>query len=170
MLPATHLIGFGAKRSATVPTTPQDVPGGTGTGYVGDMTAGGGLSTGYDGNTAQGWYVGPAKSNSTSAYIGRTYAAGKYIQKATIHPNTTYGISADSCTYTVTLRGKNGAPSSATDGTLLGTTLSIPNGQSTAFTVTSTDQSTAYTHVWVVFAPSILTNTSISEIVITELV
>jgi hypothetical protein len=114
----------------------------------GNMTNYGGLAAAFDGNTGQtetqsAYYPG------YTGYVGKAYAVAQQIGFARAYPPTDGGFTRASSGYTVTLnlRGKHTAPASSSDGTLLGSTGSIPDTFS-PITILSTDQVTAWEYVW----------------------
>ena len=144
-----------------------------GSASLGNMTQSGGLAAAFDGvfskasgscatlSTTGGFTPGPI---TFSSYVGKNYsgATDQKIAQATVFPSTNEGFISGSYisalngsiydffkpTVTINLRGKASAPASASDGTLLGTSGSIVNTTS-AVTITSTDQTTAWKYVWV---------------------
>ncbi len=150
-----------------------------GSASIGNMTSGGGLAAAFDGNFAQAASASAEKTQSGtsasgvatfSSYIGKNYASAsdQTIAQATIYPSTDLGLVVatenihglvDRVDFvTINLRGKASVPASASDGTLLGTTGPIKNTTS-AVSITSTDQTTAWKYVWV---EMILTTTSLT--------
>lgn len=146
---------------------------------IGDMTGNGGLAASFDGVTTQSSTAASRQINTRtgsgslgfSTYVGRNFssASDQQIASATIFPTTDKGIAfltvvgqsgtggINGCT--ATLYGSATAPSSATDGTVLGTA-TVPVGPQISGTgpfiagaspvsITSTDQSTAWKYVWV---------------------
>lgn len=132
------------------PSTPAVVGDGVGT-IISDMSGGGGTSQLFNGTTSQGAGSGALKAASTSAYGGKTYSPAKYIQQGQIWSANDVGWHGSAgVTITINLRGKIGsAPSSPSDGDLLGTTGSFSNvAAADNRTITSTNQGTAYDHVF----------------------
>ena len=146
-LTLTNLVGFGAKRAAGGGTDTWIDP--ASHTIIGDMTGSAGLAAIFNGTTnstsgACGW------KSAANGYAGLQFAAGKPIGKVEL-----WGSNDQGYVYTVnpstpiTLYGKNGAPSSGTDGTSLGsTTFTDSANESTMRTITSSDAVTTYTHVW----------------------
>jgi len=138
---------------------------GTGT-AIGTLTQGGGLAAAFDGNTNQ-----PAAASATFdnggftnvQYIGKNYPGGQQISAASLFPPSDQGIgygfalfsngqgggivTTQPCNITVNLRGKATAPTSSSDGTLLGTTGLLVNPQAPV-TIASSDQTTAWAYIW----------------------
>lgn len=137
---------------------------------IGDMTSGGGLAAVFDGNFSQTAAASAEKvitalslpgTITLSSYAGKNYtsASDQAIQQATLYPSNDKGFSFGEIAWShgtsqlvpsiiFNLRGKASAPSSASDGTLLGTTGSIANTNA-PITIVSTDQATAWKYVWV---------------------
>lgn len=116
---------------------------------IGDVDSG--SANAFDGSSSAPSALKTA--SATSAYIGKNYtAAPRKISKGTVHPSATSGFAGSSiANLTINLRGKNGsAPSSAGDGTQLGTTGSFADGASPK-TITSSDTATAWDYVWFQF-------------------
>jgi hypothetical protein len=127
----------------------------TGSSNIGDLTAGGGLAAGFDGTTAQAAAACASKAAATTAYIGKTLAAAEPIHSVKIYGSNDAGyVSAINPNVTVKLYGKTGtAPANGTDGTLLATLTPFADtaDESVARTITSTDTTTPYLHVWLYF-------------------
>jgi hypothetical protein len=141
-----------------------------GSSSIGDMTAFNGITSPFDGRFSKvisssaaeivsGGFVVPGDAVSISSFVGKHYGAGpQRIQQATIYPTTdrgfgyalfTIGGSSQNifCTYTLNLRAKITAPSSAADGVLLGSSTFSHSSQTT--TIISSDQATDWNYVWV---------------------
>lgn len=150
----------------------QVVSGATGT-NIGDMTNRGGLAAAFDGNTSQVFSSACSKDGAgTSTYAGKNYSGGKAITKVECWGSSNFGyVATGNPSVTLELYGKNGAPSNATDGTLLGTTGSFTDASNTnAKTITSGNQTTKYSHVWVRISAdgTVSDGTSFSEIIFYE--
>lgn len=119
----------------------------TGLTRFGDMTSGNGLAGIADGNLSTTGYA-----QTTQGYFGVSLASPTAIQKAEV-VSATNGFDASGSTSQITLKlyGKTGsAPTSLTNGTLLGTTGSFIDTNSTQTKIImSTDPFTSYDHVWV---------------------
>lgn len=122
-----------------------------GSGYIGSMTAGGGLAAAFDTTTAQ---LAAASAQSPSAqnsgWVGRDYGSTpRKVQKIKFYGSSDQGfISGVDNTVTWSLYGKNGAaPASATDGVLLGH-VTTPDGNGITFEINSNDTQTAWKYVW----------------------
>ncbi|KQW22847.1 hypothetical protein ASC80_05765 [Afipia sp. Root123D2] len=105
----------------------------------------------FDDVTDQPSSAAAQKASATSFYAGKTYLGGKAIGKAIVYGTNNIGFVSGTPSITINLRGKNGtAPSSASDGTLLGTlTFTGTSDESAGRTVNSSDTTTAYDHVFV---------------------
>lgn len=121
---------------------------------IGDMTGGGGLAACFDGVSVQTKAASAQKSGSPSfAYVGKNYtaASGSTIAGAQVVFPSDWNENA---TMTVELYAKASAPSSSTDGTLLGTTTTTAGVSifSTTFPsayVSSSDTTTVFNYFWV---------------------
>jgi hypothetical protein len=146
-----------------------------GSANVGSMTSGGGLAAAFNGVFTQvasasaelavfasGVLV-PAGSNfSFQTYVGKNYsgASAQKIQSATIYPSSDTGFAnggyqAQSGLFfnfttliTLNLRAKATAPTSSSDGTLLGS-VALSSNTLSAVTIPSSDQTTAWNYVWI---------------------
>ncbi|MFI5409151.1 hypothetical protein [Kaistia sp. UC242_56] len=126
---------------------------------IGTMTAGGGLASAFDGNTNQASSVSAVSpSAAASGYVGKTLAAPRVIGRVVTYGsnNLGYRSGAAGSNITLSLYAKNGAsPTSATDGTLLGTTSFFANTYAAnPKTIDSSDLTTAWAHVWAAGLPS----------------
>ena len=122
---------------------------------LGNMTGEAGINAVFDGNTNQGASA-SSQRLAADGYAGRSFAAGKKFSRFTIHGTNDNGYTdtGGAGSVTITFYGKNGAPSSGTDGASLGVIgpFSDNVNESTGRSVNSTDQVTAYTHVWAYIA------------------
>lgn len=91
--------------------------------------------------------IGAASNLSLDQYVGGHLPAPTQIASATVTPTTDVGFT-NSGAFTLILRAKATVPSSASDGTALGTTGTIANTTSPV-SIVSSDQSTAWNYVWV---------------------
>jgi hypothetical protein len=143
----------------------------------GNMTGGGGNNGAFNGTISQtssgsailtasgtGFFT-PAQQITNTAYVGKNYtgASNQAIQHATIYPSSDQGftfgslVGSNGLSYaasppsvTFNLRGKASAPASSSDGTLLGTAGPLSGASlSTAVSITSNDQVTAWKFVWI---------------------
>lgn len=135
---------------------------------IGDMTSNGGLAAAFDGVTSQAT---TACARKTSAgYIGKTLDRARRFGGATIYGSNDAGFEVGgSGSQTINIRGKNGAaPSSRTDGTVIGTvTFSDTADESAGRNITSTDTATRYDHI---FAEIINGNPACAELVLREFI
>jgi hypothetical protein len=82
-------------------------------------------------------------------YVGKNLGGSPTaLGSVTVYPASDIGLSNGGGSATINLRGKNSAPASASDGTLLGTA-SRTAATTTSFTIISTDLVTTYQYVWV---------------------
>lgn len=154
---------------------------------IGDMTGDAGLVAVFDGNISQNSTASASKAAASSGYAGKNYSASpKAIGSAIVNGSSDQGYAAVSTSVILSLRAKNGgAPSSATDGTSLGTTGTIVdvNGASPQ-TITSNDTTTLWDYAWVVittaagsailwlaeaqfFAPAVTNNLTVASTALT---
>lgn len=131
---------------------------------IGTFTGNGGLAAVFDGNTNQGYAVSGIVVGA-DGYVGKTHSAAKICSRVVCHGSNDAGYSSTNGSCTIQLYGKNSsAPSSGTDGTLLGSiTFTDTSNESTGREIVSSDQSTAYTHWWIRV-------TSTANLIVTELV
>jgi hypothetical protein len=119
---------------------------------IGDLTAGGGLAAAFDGVTNQALAACATKVASTDAYIGKTLAAPRAFGQAIVYGSNDAGFYNGTTSVTITVFGKQGAaPANSLDGTALGTTGSFTDtaDESAGRTITSTNTSTLWDHLWV---------------------
>ena len=113
---------------------------------IGNLTSGGGLASVFDGeNTTVGY------AQATSGYAGVSLPAPKRIDRVEVS-SAENGFDASGLETAITLQlyGKVGvAPSSSTDGVLLGSTAFTDQNLRRTITVASSDKSTEFNHVWV---------------------
>ena len=110
----------------------------------------------FDSNTSQTGADCAQKSGTTvSGYIGKTFTSGRTIYQMRIHGSTDvgYNFSFGAAGMVLDLYGKQGAaPSSGTDGTLLGSTGAFNENADESpvrtITVTGTLVSTPWDHIW----------------------
>lgn len=142
---------------------------------IGDMTLNGGVNSAFDSvftkpaalsagkqDFQNSGFFPPSTRIGLSSYVGKNYsgASAQAIQQATVYPTSNFGFGAGVCTiggvggpmssptFTFNLRGKSTAPTSASDGTLLGTSGAIFNPTSPV-TVISSDIATTWNYVWI---------------------
>lgn len=165
MLTVTQLIGFGVRNRSLILI---DRTVGT---NIGDMTAGGGLTEAFNGTTSTALVNCCFKTNTTSSYVGKTLASSKVFGQAIIYGSNNDGFKGiANPSVTINIRGKQGAaPSSATDGTIIGTTtFTDTTNESSGRTIASTDLSTQWDHI---FAQMISTGSgghAVAELVLYE--
>lgn len=115
---------------------------------IGDLTATGGLAASFDGNLSQSNGQCSVRSNLSNGYIGKNMGTAAPISKIIARSTNNIGFT-NTGNITIQLYGKNSLPSSGTDGTLLGTNAIGSGGaNSTDYTVSSSDLTTAYQYVW----------------------
>ena len=148
MLMATHLIGFGARRASSAGRTLGSLitPGSTKLGTASLSNVAGA----FDGTTNKAGASCTAGNGTANGWAGYTLTTSKRVYQCIFYGANNQGYTNTSATVTLSFYGKTGtAPSSATDGTLLGTTGSFSDVSSTnAKTIISTDQETIWDHVW----------------------
>lgn len=113
---------------------------------IGSLTLGGGLASVFDGDNTTVGYV-----QATSGYAGVTLSAPKRIDRVEVS-SAENGFDASGLETAITLQlyGKIGAaPSSATDGVLLGSAAFTDQNMRRTVTVGSSDKSTEFNHIWV---------------------
>jgi len=124
-------------------------------------------SEAFDGDTTQTNNTGAKKSTSSSGYIGKTYSQSFRISHVIVHGSEDQGFhSAANPSVTIKLYGKQGsAPTSGTDGTEIGTlTFTDTGDESAGRTVTSTNTSTFWDHVWVNIVGASGTDVCVAEL------
>jgi hypothetical protein len=121
---------------------------------IGNMTQGGGLAAAFDGETSES--PNQCSRQDTPGWVGKTLAAPTRIARARIYSSNNSGYCEDDGAgqpnITLQLYAKQGAaPSSSTDGTLLGSTGSFGDSNTSLMTrdIISNDIATEYDHVWV---------------------
>lgn len=137
---------------------------------IGNMTLNGGLAAAFDGNTNQG-YTATANASGNSGYVGKTLSSAKAITKVETHSTNNFGYTGgtSSSSVNITLYGKNGsAPASGTDGTFLGSVSRSESNTKLTDTVTSSDDSTTYDHVWVYISQAGATACRLAEVLFYE--
>lgn len=159
-LAVNHLIGFGSGRRALTETLVDRTLGTN----IGTFTGNGGLAAVFNGTTSQSYTVSGVHTGG-DGYVGKTHPAARICSRVVCHGAVDLGFSSVNNSCTLELYGKNGsAPSSSTDGTLLGSiTFTDQTNESAGREIVSSDQSTAYDH-WFVRV------TSTANLVMTEIV
>lgn len=117
----------------------------TGLTKFGDMTSGGGLDAIFDSNTGSTGY-----SQTTNGYAGVYFPTPLAIDRAEfISANNGFDASGSNTGITLRLYGKQGsAPTSSTDGTLLGTLSFFDTNTITTKSINSNDEITEWNYVW----------------------
>lgn len=126
----------------------------------------------FDGVTSQGngFCAGKSATAANSGYVGKTMAGPTAIENATVRGSSNLGyVDGSNPSVTLELYGKQGsAPSSATNGTLLGTiTFTDTNNESSARQIDSTDVNTYWDHLWIRLSQSTNSAIRIAEIEMT---
>lgn len=86
------------------------------------------------------------------SYLGKSFTSGFAISSAIVYPSSNDGLNLNGgSTGSLRLRAKNGVPADHDDGVLLGSTSFNASSQNSPITITSNDQTTTYTHVWIDF-------------------
>ena len=136
------LIG-GSKSETQVPFAEGSMFGAYTNGY-------GGQGAITDGITAQAYTACGRTTFLARGHFGKTWAAPKAMSKVVAYGPTDNSLNQAGVHTTVELYGKNGAaPSSPTDGTLLGTSVAVPAGQNAVATLDVTDKEALWDHVFV---------------------
>lgn len=128
----------------------------TGTAF-GTMTGGGGLASAFDGVTIKTGSAsasqGASGGSGIDADVGLHFTSAIAVSSVKLFPSSDLGFGEDvhshSFSMTFKLRAKTTAPSSPSDGTLLGTFTTSNGATQNAFTITSSDGVTAYNYIWV---------------------
>lgn len=90
------------------------------------------------------------KTGTTGGYIGVNLSSSAAIHSAVVYgPSDGILTSSPFVTVTFTLYGANSSPGTATSGTVLGTYSSSSFRSGEAFTIESSDTTTAYAYIWV---------------------
>lgn len=138
---------------------------------IGNMTGNGGLAAAFDGTTTQ-VLVSCAALGATSGYVGKTLASAKRFGRAIVYGSSGAGFkNSSNPSITLNIRGKSGtAPSSATDGTIVGTlTFTDTADESAGRTIESTDYVNSWDHLFVEITSGPGTETQgIAEVVLYE--
>lgn len=139
---------------------------------IGTLTQNGGLSAAFDGVVEKASSAAAYFQNGGSITLGGTFSTTKYVGKnytsasaqsvgfVTLVPSTDVGLVTQTCPAVCeidvqyNLRAKSTAPSSSSDGTLLGqatrhTASNTNYFDTSALTIVSNDQTTAWNYVWV---------------------
>jgi hypothetical protein len=119
---------------------------------IGNMTINGGLAAAFDGVTSQTSAVSAGYASGSTSWIGKTLAAARAIGKVTVYgPNNQGYSTVANANLTLNLYGKQGAaPSTATNGTLLGTLSFVsPSPDNGPRDIVSSDLTTLWDHCWI---------------------
>lgn len=160
----------------SLPTQISNPGGGliTGGAPMGNMTLNGGIAAASDGNTSKLFSGCAAIANATTTTVGgetiRTANVGyvginvsgvaaQQVDHAVIWPSADFGF--DSTTtdpggaVVFNLRGSVGAPASSSNGTLLGSSGSIPWNSLAPVTIISNDKTDAWNYIWIEMIPNV---------------
>lgn len=136
---------------------------------INNLLSGGGSAAAFNGTVdlfSNGAYGGANSVSVVSRGIGKTLASATRISKAIVFGSNGEGFvgSGSNPSVTLTLYGKQGAaPSTLTNGTSLGSvTFTDTSNESAGRTITSSDTSTFWDHVWIVITTQ--DNMAIAEI------
>lgn len=111
----------------------------------------GGIEAVFNGTTDAPAASSGAKSSATNFYVGKQFSSAKVVTGFSVTGSNNVGFYSpnDTATITATLYGKNGTPSSGTDGTVIGSSQSATDANSLALSQSNNGNTTAYTHVWI---------------------
>lgn len=141
---------------------------------IGDMTSNGGLAASWNGDTTETAGSASAKGVATDAYVGKTFAVAKIVSRIKIYGTTNAGFidGGGAVSTTLHIMAKNGAaPSGPTDGASLGSvTFTNTTNESAGRDIASTDQATAYLHIWARISTAAGNAKRMAEIELWELV
>ena len=132
---------------------------------IGDLTSNGGLAAAFNNTTSESDAQSAQKSTvAATGYIGLNMSATpQVVANAIMYPSNVSGFSTGGAGLTFNLRGKQTAPSSSTDGTLLGSTI-VSHDQLDSVNIVSNDIATAYAYVWVEMVSSSSVNFLCAEL------
>lgn len=118
---------------------------------LGDMKAAGGLAAAFDGVSIQTGAASAGRNTASAAYLGKTLPSPLVFGKMVVRGAKDGGfVLASNNSVTLTVYGKNGTPpTSATNGTVIGTITFQDTYNPPAQSIDSTHTSTAWTHIWV---------------------
>ena len=122
-------------------------------------------STAFDGAINQSNNTSARTNSVLTGYIGKNYnaAGGFKCTGVLVYPTSSKAFTGGA-NVTIQLYGKTSAPSSSTDGTLLGSTGSITGTNQTPKFIVSSDKTTVYKYMWVRFSASSTTDIVTAEI------
>ena len=111
----------------------------------------GGIEAVFNGTTDAAAASSGSKASASNFYVGKQFSSAKVVTGFSVTGSNNVGFYSpnDSATITATLYGKNGTPSSGTDGTVIGSAQSGTDANSLTLSQSGNGNTTAYTHVWV---------------------
>jgi hypothetical protein len=130
----------------------MDLSGAAASAYIGDMTAGGGSAASFDTDTTEAHADCSQSPSGSAGWVGVTFTTPTQVRSAVIHGSNNAGfVNSSNPATTITLYGKTGtAPANGTDGTSLGSVAFTDTAdESTGRSITSSDLTTEWDHVWV---------------------
>lgn len=102
---------------------------------------------------------------ANSMYIGKTLVTPAALYSARVFGSLDAGFTSGGSNVTATLYGKTGtAPANGTDGTALGSALTVPDPSGVTLNITSNDTATYWDHVWVNVTQGANTAISVAEV------
>lgn len=142
---------------------------------IGNMTDQGGLAAAFDGIILQATSGSCSRGDATDAYVGKNFSSTpRRVWSASCYGTTDQGYASGGApqpTIALELRAKNGsAPSSSSDGTLLGSTsfTDTDDQSNDPRELVSSDAATEWDYVWLRVTSSILRNLRLGEVEIYE--
>jgi len=126
----------------------------TGITPIGDLTDGAGLAELFEGTTARAAAACAQKASATFCAGGATFAAGEVLTKVVIYGSNDAGFaSGANPAYTISVRASDTLPVDfETDGVQIGAASGTDSAdESAGVTITLSDQTTAWEHVWFYF-------------------
>ena len=120
---------------------------------IGDLHSSnhGGIEAVFNGTSDAAASSSGSKASATNFYVGKQFSSAEVVTGFSVTGSNNVGFYSpnDSATITATLYGKNGTPSSGTDGTVIGLAQSGTDANSLTLSQSGNGNTTAYTHVWV---------------------
>ena len=120
---------------------------------IGDLHSSnhGGIEAVFNGTTDAAAASSGSKASASNFYVGKQFASAEVVTGFSITGSNNVGFYSpnDTATITATLYGKNGTPTSGTDGTVIGSAQSGTDANSLTLSESGNGNTTAYTHVWV---------------------
>ena len=140
----------------------QHVPTGS---TFGNMTASGGLAASFDGSTSKVYTSCSVNLATNPAYVGKAFASAQAIAQVIVYGanNGGYSDASPGSAMTISVYGKSTSPSSATDGTLLGSVGPFSDSNATN-PKTITCSGAAYQYVWVVVSNGSANSASLAQV------